>query len=315
MKKIITFLISVILILNYVSLSANSHIYSENEQQFFTNVYIVNEPCNFKFALFSTVGVGWMPIEGIEITVDGIDYGFVNLPFGVGNDYAEEIVSLPSGEVQLFWIGMFRSFYHFEVYNSLDELIYAPTEDLLEGWFFTYQNECSNTIECLPITDFEGVYTTEEHRVNLSWKAPASDDLLGFDIFRNDSLIDHLPPSTVSYSENTAQLDEGDYKYCVVPVYPSVCALDDECFEIHINVGIKNYKDNIIICPNPASHFITISGDRVSEVKMYNNIGQLVLNQKNTNTINVSALQNGIYVLSIETSIGHIIQKKIVIKK
>jgi len=168
-------------------------------------------------------------------------------------------------------------------------------------------------VDCLPITDFEGEYIPENHQVNLTWIAPESTDLIGFDIFRNDVLIDSLPPSVVVFSDNTEELENGDYKYCVVPVYPIECDLDEECFETKINVGIKNYNDNITIYPNPANTLINISGDKVLEVRIYNNMGQLILTQQNTNTINVSGLINGIYLLSAEVSTGQIIQKTVII--
>jgi hypothetical protein len=241
--------------------------------------------------------------------VDGVDYGIVTLPWG-GGGYAEEIRKLPSGDVQCKWLGVFYYTYHcFEIYNSLDSMIFKSDKYLPDELFLIYQNEC---IECLPLTDFEGVYIAEEHQVNLNWIAPESTDLIGFDIFRNDELMEHLPPSTVSFSDNTETLENGDYKYCVVPVYPVACDLDAECFETNINVGIINYKDNITIYPNPATNLIHLSSDKVSEVKIYNNIGQLILNEYNTNEINVSALTNGIYILLIETSTGNI-QKKITI--
>jgi len=78
------------------------------------------------------------------------------------------------------------------------------------------------------------------------------------------------------------------------------------------SVGVNTYNNQVDIYPNPATNFINITGDRVSTVKMYNNIGQLILTQHNTNTINVSALQNGIYLLTIESSTGNMIQKKII---
>jgi hypothetical protein len=310
MKKFFIFLCSVILAITNVNLSANPYMNGENEQQSFSTTHFKNELCNFKFLLWDNSGIGWAPIEGIEITVDGVDYGFVNLSWG--SSYAEEIVPLPSGEVKLFWTGIFSPSFYFEVYNSSNELIYTSPDDLPGGLFFTYQNEC---IECVPITDFEGVYIQEEKQVNLSWKAPESADLTGADVYRNDSLIVHLPPSTISYSDDTSELANGDYTYCIIPVYPVECDLEDVCVEIPINVGVKNYTDNIMIYPNPATHSITISGDIVSEVKMSNDIGQLILSEYNTNEINVSKLTNGIYILSIETSTGQIIQKKIIIKK
>ena len=310
MKKIITFLLSVILTMNYVNLAANTYIYSENEQKPYTTTRSGDELCNFKFVLEESDGFGWFPSANIGITVDGVDYGLVRLAWG--SAYAEEIVPLPSGEVQLSWFGSFAISYHFEVYNSSDELIYTSSYPLFGGLFLTYQNEC---IECLPITDFEGVYNVEEHQVSLSWKAPESENLTGFDIYRNDILIDSLlPPSTTSYSDNTANLEDGDYKYCVVPVYPSVCSLDEECFETYIsNVGITNYKDNILIYPNPARDIVNISGADIANIKFFNNMGRLILNEYNTNEINVSQLTNGIYILSIDVSTGQIIQKKIII--
>ncbi|MCL2246005.1 MAG: T9SS type A sorting domain-containing protein [Lentimicrobiaceae bacterium] len=301
MKKIITFLFSVLLITNFVTLSANDYIYSENEQK-------TNTLCNFRFALVDPHGIGWYPEVGIGITVDGVDYGFLNLPWGT--TYAEEIVALPSGEVLFSWIGWFTSLNYFEIYNSLDELIYTSPEDMYEGVFLTYQNEC---VECIPLTDFDGVYIPEEDQVNLSWKSPESINLIGFDIYRNDELREHVPSTTIFYSDNTAGLENGNYKYCVIPVYPSICDLDETCFEIFIDVGIADYKDNILIYPNPANSIINIAGTDIANIEILNGIGQIILAQYNTNMINVSELTNGIYILSIKTLTGSIIQKKIII--
>ena len=243
------------LTMNCVTLSANAYMYSENEQQSFTNAHIAGDLCNFKFLLWASHGYGWAPNDGIKITVDGIDYGFVNLPFGLGNDSAEVIKPLPSGEVKLFWTGNFAPVYRFEVYNSSDELIYTRDEYLPIGLFFTYQNECS----CLPVKDFEGVYIKEENQVNLSWKAPEAPSLLGFDIYRNDMLLERVAPTVIFYSDNTTELESGNYKYCVVPVYPSVCNLEDKCFETPINVGIKDYENHITIYPNPAKDELRIT--------------------------------------------------------
>ncbi|MCL2435746.1 MAG: T9SS type A sorting domain-containing protein [Lentimicrobiaceae bacterium] len=299
--------------MNNVTLSANDYIYSKNEQKFYVTANFEGELCNFRFILENPYGTGWSSSTGIRITVDEVDYGLVKLPWGMGNYYAEEIVPLPSGEVQLCWTGGYSYLSTlFKVYNSLDELIYTSPDDdfIYEGVFLTYQNEC---IECLHITDFEGVYILEEHQVNLSWKLPESSYLIGFDIYRNDELITHVSPSTMFYSDNTFELENGDYKYCVVPVYPSICTLDEKCFETHINVGIANYKDYIMVYPNPARDIVTVSGIDVSNVKVFNNMGQLILTQHNKNVINISKLTKGIYIFSIELSTGNTIQKKIII--
>jgi hypothetical protein len=283
------------------------------------NAHIASEPCNFRFLLWDTGEIGWYPDSGIEITVDGIDYGFVNLAWGTPS--AEEIVSLPSGKVQLFWVGSFiLSRFHFEVYNSSNELIYTSPEFLPEGLFYTYQNECPDDIECLPITDFEGVYIQEENQVKLSWKAPESMDLTGFDIFRNDSLIAHVAPATIFYSDSTANLENEDYKYCVVPVYPFVCDLEDECFETYIsNVGIKNYEAHIMIYPNPAKDELQVTSDelQIESIAIFDVFGrkQNAENRKQNAekiVLDISNLYSGIYFVKIITEQGSVTKKVVV---
>jgi hypothetical protein len=312
MKKHLIFLLSVILTLNYLTLAANDYLYGEKN----TPNRSEGEMCEIRIFMWNTEGTGWYNNSGIEITVDGVNYGgIIKIPYAFEIYEGEETVLIPSGEVLFSWIGHIdASFCGFEIYNTLGELIYtSPNDHPIEGLFFTYQNECPTYEECLPITDFEGIYIPEDKQVKLTWVAPESDYLKGFDIYRNEELIDQLLPDTTFYTDNTENLKNGTYKYCVIPVYPFVCNLDEECFEAHINVGVADYNHNILIYPNPANNVINITGDRVSTVKMYNNIGQLILTQHNTNTINVSTLTNGLYLLTIELTTGDTTQKKIIV--
>ncbi|MCL2167867.1 MAG: hypothetical protein FWH59_01940, partial [Lentimicrobiaceae bacterium] len=201
----------------------------------YQNAHRDEEGCGFRFILENPGGVGWPPGFGIQITVDGADYGMVTLPWGEGG-YDEVIKLLPSGEVQFFWIGDFSFPAHcFEIFNSLDSLIFKSDKTVLDGLFLTYQNECP---ECIPLTDFKGEYISETDQVNLSWTAPENIYLQGFEIFRNDELIIQVDKETLSYTENTADLESGKYKYCVVPVYPYLCSFEeDNCFEAHIGLG------------------------------------------------------------------------------
>jgi len=283
----------------------------QNERQrFYRSTHFEGEGCSFRFRLQHPMGgSGWSSSNGIQITVDGVDYGIVTLPWGQGS-YAEVIKLLSSGEVQFTWLGGFIDSYHcFEIYNSSDSLIYKSDKAMPnDGLFLTYPNEC-----CTPLTDFEGAYIPEENQVNLSWTAPTSVDLQGFDIYRNDVLINYVDFSTLFYSDNTTHLATGYYTYCVKPVYPFVCTFEEACFETYIELSIKNYASILHLYPNPAYNTVHITGADIVNVKIFNNVGQLLLNQDNKNVINVSALTNGIYILSIEISAGNIIQKKMII--
>ena len=298
MKKIVIFLISATLLICSFDLNAQT------------------DGCQFRFVLSDPLNLtGWPPERGISVTVDGVEYGFINLPWGTPS--AEDTLMLPSGEIHFLWIGgPFNPFRHyFEIYNSIDELVFTSPDDftLPEGLFFTYQNECS---ECLPLTDFEGEYNQEAKVVNLSWVAPESEYVTGFDILRNGVLLAHVDSITLFYSDNTSEFEDGDYKYCVIPTYPYVCDLEEKCFETYIeNLGVKKYSSALSLYPNPTNHIVHIAGENVANIKIFNKIGQLIHNYNNTNRIDVSLYPAGIYIFNITTVKGEIGVYKVVVTK
>ena len=82
------------------------------------------------------------------------------------------------------------------------------------------------------------------------------------------------------------------------------------------NSDISNNIVNIIVYPNPAQDFISITNiDKNSLIKLFDSMGRLVvLSKNNDNVINTSNLNSGIYYLSIEKD-TNIISKKIIIAK
>jgi len=309
MKKFATFLISATLLATSVNLSAQT----EKNQ---------TDGCQFRFVLEDLAGFGWGTGPGIKITVDGVEYGFVTLPWGTPS--AEETLLLPSGEIHFLWpdgVGFNSNRHYFEIYNSFDELIYTSPEELPDFLFFTYQNECP---ECLPVSNFEGIYNSELKQVNLSWVAPESEYVTGFDIFRNGVLLARLDSTINSFSSQTDTLETGDYKYCVVPVYPYICDLEEKCFETYINnVGIKNYSFDLLLYPNPANNELRITNYelRITNVEIYDVFGRKVGEKFPFNVlkgwtakpdgivINISHLPAGVYIVKIFTDQGEVVEK------
>jgi len=297
MKKFAIFLISATLLVCSFNLNAQTH------------------GCQFRFLLVSPPGSGWSPSYGIEITVDGVEYKIVRLPWGIPS--AEDTLLIPSGEIQFSWMGSSSSntAHYFEIYNPSNELIYTSPDFFSVGLLFIYQNEC-----CIALTDFEGEYNQETKQVNLSWVAPESEYVTGFDIFRNGKLIDHVDSTANSYSSQTDTLETGTYKYCVVPVYPFTCDLEEKCFETYINnVGIKNYSFDFLLYPNPASNELRITNYelRITDVVIYDIYGRMQKaecrkqNAEDTMIVNISNLPNGIYFVMITTEKG-IVTKKVI---
>ena len=73
----------------------------------------------------------------------------------------------------------------------------------------------------------------------------------------------------------------------------------------------------ITIYPNPVDKELTINsrnGTIINQITIYNCIGQIVFNtQKSLNTINLSMLDNGLYIIEIHTN-ERIVKKKLIIK-
>ena len=76
-------------------------------------------------------------------------------------------------------------------------------------------------------------------------------------------------------------------------------------YDACIITTVEEIEDaGISIYPNPAKESMTIDGIGVSEVQVYNAIGQLVKTIQGTNEVNVSDMPEGVYVLHITDTEG-----------
>jgi len=327
MRKIVIFLISATLFSICINLSAQNPNcdWEENPdgmlRRSIENIFLSNKnSCGFRFVMMNPYGFGWFTGSGIEMIVDGVSYGTViGIPWGMGNYFKEDTVFLPSGEVQFFWRGSYSPpAMCFRIYNPSNELIYENPELLNGDLLLTYQNECP---ECLPLTNFEGEYNQEAKVVNLSWIAPESEVVTGFDVFRNGEWIDHVDSTINSYSSQTDTLETGDYTYCVAPVYPYICDLEKKCFETYINnVGIKNFSFDLQLYPNPARNELRVTSYKlqVTNVEVIDIYGRKQKSRKAEKrnsegemVMDISNLANGIYFVEITTEKGVITKKMI----
>jgi len=92
---------------------------------------------------------------------------------------------------------------------------------------------------------------------------------------------------------------------------PGFFAIDNVVGAMNIidNVKQKNSPEKILVYPNPVNDFVHIQHDDVIEkVTVFNNLGVKVLTINNTNTLDVSSLISGVYILSIGTSNNHFFQ-------
>jgi gingipain R len=166
--------------------------------------------------------------------------------------------------------------------------------------------EVGTIITCDPVTNLTVV---NNHNYTLTATWTGNNAANNYKVTINGELA-----ATVTTEEYTTdELEEGNYVICVTAVYPT-CESEEECADSEDIVGIENFNDGIIVYPNPAEDIINIEGANISVVNIYNNLGQLVISKENSNSINISSLNAGIYMINIITEEGSSLVKKVVIK-
>ncbi|HEY0047270.1 MAG TPA: T9SS type A sorting domain-containing protein, partial [Flavobacterium sp.] len=71
-------------------------------------------------------------------------------------------------------------------------------------------------------------------------------------------------------------------------------------------LGIDSFNtDTIVIYPNPATEQISISGvGEILQIEIFNILGSKVFDAKDTNKVDISSLDSGVYLISIQTESG-----------
>ena len=137
----------------------------------------------------------------------------------------------------------------------------------------------------------------------------------GYRIYRDGTLIKEIPYSFVTYFTDKEFTRETDVEYCVTAVYG-----DEESEPVCATASITGVADHlgndgIGISPNPTNGLVRIEGATVSEVQVYNTMGQLVKTVQNTNEIDMVHLPEGVYFLRITAKDGRLHIGKVTVSK
>ncbi|HNW98431.1 MAG TPA: aryl-sulfate sulfotransferase [Bacteroidales bacterium] len=143
-------------------------------------------------------------------------------------------------------------------------------------------------------------------------------------------------PSTATFSSTTAQnptvtpTAAGNYTFTVTVTMTgtfnsttitttttaSVTAVVDACTDVQEN-PIKGTELNLF--PNPTTGTINLNDefteDNNFEVFVYNSYGEIIIQEKNSKLLDLSAYSNGIYYITVKSENKNIVNKKIVIMK
>jgi len=163
--------------------------------------------------------------------------------------------------------------------------------------------------------------TDELKTAILTWNAPKrNSSLLGYNIYRDGDKLNNVLLTGREYRDE--ELENGKYIYNVSAVYELMCEESEftEGVEVEIDyVGINDLQNNSHkIYPNPTTGYVTISGEGLSNVEIYDIQGRLLAQYNNVKEklqINVNNYDNGIYLVRLYSENSVVVVKRLVVIK
>ncbi len=259
-----------------------------------------------------------------------------------------------NNDIVISWDGALNNAYAFCIYR--DDVIYYMVTDNSQsfvddntdglGHCYNVSILCDNgeselsEMTCVSVGDACNpannlwYYNQDNGKPVITWEAPDNDEnLSAYFIFRkcNDGeykRIKIVAPTKLEYKE-TANLQFGNWYYYKVLAYyanqecysiPAKSKYNNEYF-VKIYYSPENINENLVenveIYPNPAKNMLTVKAENISNVKIYNAIGQIVFEQAvdgNEMTINTNGFESGVYMLRVVVNGNEVTQKISVIK-
>ena len=197
-----------------------------------------------------------------------------------------------------------------------------------------YSSEsCATAGPCYPPRDLD-FEVAPNNKIKLNWKTPLPSEahLSGYYIYRKDGdgeyrRIKLMGPTSVTYTDNSL-IAPGDYYYRIYAYYGDLDCLSSPAnrhyspneFELHVYyspTGVDENEAQVRVYPNPTNGLVTVEAEGMTQVEVYNTLGQRVLRKETTESQTVLDLQDaapGVYLLRMATENG-IIAKHFVVDR
>ena len=204
-----------------------------------------------------------------------------------------------------------------KVASNITELNYTIANDLD---FYTVEVEAlygeKTSVKAVKLlsTDFaipQGLTATlNEKNVEMSWTGIENAEK--YNIYRNGVLINTV--AETEYIDNTLTTN-GMYCYQVSAVYGNYeSALSIPSCITYQGESINELETSFVVTPNPVNDYITISGDNINGIAIYNNIGVMVDNfdvEGDNIKVDMKHYNSGLYVIIINAEEGSVVKKVI----
>ena len=174
---------------------------------------------------------------------------------------------------------------------------------------------------CPGPNNFTGEYYYDDGMfgARLAWdRAVYGAPLDRFEIYRsidgeNFELVQRIVNTpSISHYECIDIVDKAEnYYYRIIAFYQDDCKSEPIEIQVLVTSVGENLSDSVAFYPNPSSGKVNIKAETMQQITVINAIGQVVLTQNVDNndvTIDMSACDNGMYLVNIITEKGKIVK-------
>ena len=233
------------------------------------------------------------------------------------------LVQMPEGEVSFVWKAPKTkiSSMTLNIKNSDGEMVYefsGSSTDLQEGVLYSGNNSCDN---CIAPKNLKAEFTEQDGKsgVIISWDKTNTQY---YKVYRSTDNENYTEIAKIESSENK-YFDANDINgiyYYQVTSYNEDCesmpAATPDSDSDYVMAEVMSLQENYLkarVYPNPASRQLNVYAEGMTNVTIYNVVGQKIIDcdvhDTNEIVLDLDAINEGVYMLKISTREGAITQK------
>ncbi len=286
--------------------------------------------------------------EGIFLEVNnGCGNAPMLPPYNVSAEAGDEAVTLHwevAGDDPEFGYNIYRDEQLYAMVNNPSERSFVDNDFVNGHCYFVMSvgqggesepsNEtCASAGDCMAAYNLDYEYVGSLYKIKLKWDRPeASEGLSGYYLYRKDGedgtyqRIKLLGASATNYTDNSAN-QEGMYYYRLYAYYreidctsaPATTKNDPNKYYLKVYYSPTDVAEReavaINVFPNPADQSLKIEAEGMTQVSVYNMLGQQVYAsacESNVLSVNVSGWSEGVYLMKVQTAEG-IVSRRVTI--
>lgn len=275
--------------------------------------------CEWKLVASTTSFQGWNGAFMNFLTSEGTIYNQITATSSTAiNDY----IPVPEGNFSIQWTApktLINSL-TIKLKNSSNETVYeysGPSSGMTVGTIYSGENSCENC-QAPENLRAEESYQNGETGVMISWDKVGNPQ--SYKVYRSSDNENYTEVGTVESSANQYfdAVEKGEYYYQVT-AYNSYCeslpavTSDNEYDYVMVDVtSIEENSINAVVFPNPTTGALNINAEGMTNVSVYNMMGQKVVDlavDTDAYTLDLSSVESGVYMLKVISRNGEMTQR------